>query len=451
MFIWERMPLMEEAGDGGGGGGGGGDVGTDIAVLDPGASDTALDVADDTALETQEDTAATQAIVPFDKSGKPAKQLREALTPLGKSAAQVYRALGVAQRFQRELPGGWAELKTMRDQIAAIEELGGLDQIRHDIHSVEELDRLYTAGDPGMVGQMTQLPEGKVAFQKMMPVAIEKYRQLAPNAFAAYFAQTMLSTMRSKHFLGTKESPVDVEFMWDLEGLTHHIPKTLSGLDAEGKSITVPNPAVAFLTKIVTFVDWLQSLASLQPESTAAAKPDEANTEIENRRKELANEERRLYVERLNGDSQRTANAIFAKHYEAETKGRKITPAQSAEIRTDVSAHTSLAIGQDKAHPAKVRGFVEAKDREGYLRYMQGVYDKNYSKYVKRAVARIVGGKPGPVAVAAPGGVVKTPPDAGWVRGVRPHENEIDYNRTTGEDYRNGKVYMKDGTKRQFR
>lgn len=441
-------PLMDEAGEAGGGGGG------IAAPADTGANSTSteLTVTGDTSVATTEDTGedttggeltTTTGNEPLLENGRPSKTTSAALATLKTSnpalAKAVPRALAVEARLRAEFPGQnpFDAIRGMQRTLKSIGGEQGLKEIRSSLAEMEEMDLLYAGSDPRMLEKMTESPEGKNAFIRLMPHAFAKLQSLAPNAFSAYFAKTFLNHIVNKRF--------DVS----LSRLAEVTPKELMGSD--GKT-PIPNPAVKFIEQIDAFMQELMTLEKL-PSEAPAPTVDPREQELSTRQEKLDRQAKEMELQGWRSAADSTKSRLFDQSWADLTKGRKISAVDKEDIQSRFWTRLPIAMGQVPGFSNNLKEYYEANDKDGYLRYLQSQHAALIPKVLRAEINRRYGTPAAKVGAAAAAVVAgnKVTPEPGFKRvATMPIFNTVNQQRTSTEMWRKGQAILKDGTKVQW-
>jgi hypothetical protein len=442
---------MDEAGGADGGGG--------AAVADTGAGggeSTALATTGDTAITTTGDEGGGEGEgegelitgEPFRalENGRPSKATSTALQAIHKThpqlARQIPRDMAVAARLRSEFPGS-NPFDAIRAMQRTLKQLGGeegIAQIRASLADMEEMDLLYSGGDPRMLDKMTQTPEGKAAFTKLAPHAFSLYEKLAPNAFTKYMASVILGDI-----IGQR---VDMT----MQRLAELTPRELTGTDGA----KMPNPAVAELTKLDGYLKRLQKFEEL-PSEVTETKTDPAAADLDRQRKELDQEKRGLVLQgwRQAADSEKVS--IFNRAWTAETKGKKISPVDKEDIQARFWTRLPIALRQIPGFNDNLKEFFENDDKDGYLRYLQSLHAQKIPTILRAEIQRRYGAPNGTqtqrteTTTTTTNGVLRPPLDAGFKRiGAQPAPNDINMKLTDTSMFKRKQAVLKDGRKVQW-
>lgn len=479
MFDWmtgsgATGPLMDESGGDAGGDAGGGDTGgaggsteTALATTDTTEESTALTIQDPAEVSTEEtDLEPYQPL----RDGKPSRTTAAAIALIKQSHPQVAkaipRALAMEARIRSMVPQGVNPFDEFKRLQRVEKDLGGqrgIADIRKELAEIEELDQLYARSDPRMLDIMTSTPDGERAFSKMAPFIPGKlkklpggpaaiismapaiydlHRELAPNSYNRYMASMIRSDMRNGTVnIGGRDMVVDLEVQF--RRLASLIPS-----DSEiGKQA---------LTLVQAYMDRLMDLSSLTPE----AMPAETNTgtdtgreELTRERQELANEKRAIVLQGWKNASDQAKDKLFQSAWAELSKGKKISPVDREDIEARFWLRLPKAMAQVPGFDQSLKEFWESDDRDGYLRYLQGLHAQQVPRVLKAEIVRRF-----PQAAGTQAAVTQVTPgtqrgalDSGFKRvASAPVMNSVNMRVTSTEMWKQGKAVLKDGSKVQW-
>lgn len=446
--LFERGPLMDEAGGGDGGGG--------VAVMDA-AADFGSDApagGDDGQTHEAEfvDPENQQQLVPIDKAEEPVTALvkegeRPVLngkfTPSGKAAIEavkvlsprlgqdVVQALLTRDYFLREFPGGKREIA----QLKALAEQHGGEQGIADLKSIadqmQEIDRMYESADPGFIEKITETPEGQASFVGLMVPALQKFEKLAPQQFNYHRMKDFV------HFMDTARLPVTFARMADLLNRAGNYQK--AGNNELAASLFTE--ITATYNEIAGTLDKIYGAASTPPADPGSPK----DPKIQDGKTELERERAALRKEQWETAVQTQRRQVFSKAWGELTKGRNLTAEQDADIKGFYELALTAKIKQWQNQAAR---FFANGDREGYIREQFGFFQKAIPEALRIALQKALPGKPGPKtnSPVKPPVARGTQPERGAVRVAKmPPTSDLDPIKTTGEMLSQNKAYTKDG------
>lgn len=420
----------------------------DTGIGDPGGG--ALATVDTTAVDTTPSTSSestgtesTALATTTDSQVETTQQapvtISSALAPIKTAHPQVYKkihaAVGGMQRLQSEFPGQepFKALSTLKQMGKQVQKLGGIELISQQIAEMEQLDLFYSDGDPRMLQHMTRTPEGKADFVKLAPHAFSLYQKLAPNGFSSYIARTMLDDI-----IGQR---VDMIFA----RLAESIPQ--ENTIAHGE-----------LAKFSAYIKRLQDYEKLPPEQLTPA-IDPRQEELDRKQADIEKKEKDMEISGWKASANAEKARIIAAAWDRATKGLKISPEERQDIltlvRTDVVGYGGTlggTIGRIPGFLENTSAFIESGDRDGYLRYLQGVHQEHFPKAIEKQVRKRYPTARG--AAPAISGTVQTAArpaaEPGWKmlpKAPAAHELRHDPGMVM---FKQNKGIMRDGTKVQW-
>lgn len=469
--LFLRGLLMDESGgdaggdtgggDTGGGGGTGGNAGggteTALATTDTGAEEsTALTVQDPAEVSTDEtDLEPYQPL----RDGKPSRTTAAAIALIKQSHPQVAkaipRALAMEARIRSMVPQGVNPFDEFKRLQRVEKDLGGqrgIADIRKELAEIEELDQLYARSDPRMLDIMTSTPDGERAFSKMAPFIPGKlkklpggpaaiismapaiydlHRELAPRSYNRYMSSTILGDLM--------HADVDLHF------------RRLASLIPADNEIGKQSVAA-----IQAYMDRLNGLTKLEPE----AMPAETNTgtdtgreELTRERQELANEKRAMVLQGWKNASDQAKDKLFQSAWAELSKGKKISPVDREDIEARFWLRLPKAMAQVPGFDQSLKEFWESEDRDGYLRYLQGLHAQHVPRVLKAEIVRRfpqAAGTQAAVTQATPG-TQRGALDSGFKRvASAPVMNSVNVRLTSTDMWKQGKAVLKSGEKVQW-
>ena len=425
------------------------DTSTALATID-----STTDVA---TTETQEVTETpTTDVATTDGATAQPTTLSEALAPIKASNPQLYQkaqqAVGIAGRLAKELgPKPFEALKTMRMVYDSVQQRGGLQNIEASLTDIDNLNSLYEKGDPALVEQMTSDDAGKLAMPKLLPAILTKVAQLDPYAFTAAAMQAF-----------------DRVAELDPDAWTGYMAKSmLRTLQAERIDLTVRNLASLvpadnvsgkeMATAFDAFLAKIAGYAALAPKpKPAAAAPDPRIAELEREKQETARQNRELQFGQWTTEARQPFDSLVRSEFDKLTKGRTLTNGQKESIGLLIDKHFEVA--RRGEFELKTGEFRDRNDKNGYLAYTRGFFQRGVPNWVRRAVTDVVGTRPGPAAngAAKPTTVAQTQAVPGntqqntiFKKGPVPSPDQINrFDPRT--DLRGRKAVLKDGSFRSW-
>ena len=336
-------------------------------------------------------------------------------------AKQLERALYQQDTLRREFPGGWKDVQQLRGKL---EEWGGEQGIgaaRDNSERLQTLDDMYTGADPRFIDELVAKPEGQQGFVKLAPQMFSKFAELHPEGYSNYIAQTFLADM------GSKGIPLA------LEKLSFYLG---TGNATEAKNV---------LDSIVGYYQHVQKIANTPVAPKEFAKPNDT------REQELAQREQQTTLTEWGIERDRDRMATFEAEWKKATEGRKISDTQAAHIKELYVARLSKAVNAIPQFEDTLKRFLQAGDKQGYLKYLANIHRQQIPRALAAAVDAFVPGKPGPKPVNGNGLKANPRPElnnpasgATWLPGP-PKRPDIDYMRTNAEMISKGRAVLKTG------
>jgi hypothetical protein len=423
------------------------DVAIDISAPDASVDTAPVDTGADIDI-TAPDAGAEPEAPDTDADAKPGRVVVDGrLSPAHKAALDAIAAdpknKGIADalrrdaffadRMRRELPGGVQELQQLRERIETLGGPEGIEEVQSELNGWHEFDQQFTAGDPKVLEFLTQTPEGMQSFLKIVPMAMEKYREAHPDGFNSYVTQIFTADMNQAQI------PLIVARLADYLG---QVP--------EG----VREQAMGLWKHLNDYTNRIAQLASKQvtpPKIEAPPKPDNS---LQERELNFTRKEWRAEAE------QQHHNKIFNAAWQKHVGARQITPEQQRGIirlyRTELQ---ELLTAKKDWNPTLER-YVKSGQKDGFLRHFGAVYQEASPLALRRALAAfgITKTAPKPAANGTQPGAAKptaTAPKAaaGFVLvGKKPDmATEVNRGATTPEMWTRRQAILKDGRRVTWR
>lgn len=449
-------PLLMNEADGGEGGGGGAlavadATGTSLTTTE-GATDTSDALAETTDLATADEADSSAVAV---KAANPALALLKASVDpeVKKFANNAIRAMAARKELGEMFPGKSpiAAVKALQSDMVSLagryynqpdprdpERRTGIQQIRDKMAEFEEIDLLFYSGDPRMLDGMTADEQGKSAFAKLAPAMMAKFREIAPNAYAAAFARLFLGSMKYDMLTDSQGNAVEeADIPLRLRRLAAAIPEDNLLARAEVNALS-------------NFVWRLQEMAKLAPEvfvkdPAVSAKNDEREQRLNQREQDQRRRE-------WEADQAVLASQIIMPVWNQITKGLNLSATAKEKINSLYSRRYDLAVRAKEPNAGENRkSYIESNDRDGYLayeKYLQETFGipalKTEMKEWREETAPKklrTGADPAP---PLPGGPRVASPPAGFAKvPSRPPTNVIDYSKGTIEMARNKQAVLR--------
>jgi len=425
--------------------------------------------------EPQESQPGTQDVTP----GQPAIIDGKKLSPSAKAAldelqtkdpslaTEIRHALFNYDKFKREVPGGLAEVRQLRNTIQEIEAMGGAEggvqAVVKEIGGWRQFDEQYMSGDPkildfmldgGVTDDMTPQQqaaakaEAAEAFTRLAPAVFDRYADLDGPGFAHYIGKTVTS-----------------------HALRNDIPLTMARLGDFLGDVAQDHPARQLFNKVNEFFAGLRNLADNPPAAkakTATEHPQNAD-EVQNLRGEL--EKTKLDGRRKEWApaAGRTANADVQKELARQLGGKKLDAPGLFVVngkKMDQQSAFRALFGMEYdtltiEHQPKLDAYLKNNDQAGFNKYYNLLIKKYAGLAITKALdaVRPAAAKPGPKpGTQRPGGPIK-PPVAGnnleRVGTFNEIKSQINWIRTkdtfSQAEMDAGKVVLNDGRKVQMK
>jgi hypothetical protein len=360
---------------------------------------------------------AAKALIDKLKTGTPEEQ---------KTAKMLTRALFAEDRLRRELPGGFNELKGMRQQI---DELGGFDGLKQrgqELEYFNALDQQFTAGDPKFLEALVGSKEGQQAFLKLAPAMLGKFAELNEEGHSAYMARAVVAHMQANRV------PLDLERLRDF--------------------LPADNPAAKQLwEKLAGYFNGLNDLAQKPVAPAATARSGEGD----NRNQELEQREQSLTRKEWSGEGKEQHSKIYQTAWSKAVGSRQLTDVQKENLGVFYQMELKRLLPRDFTE--KLEQYFSTGQKDGYLRYRNTVLSESVPKALRAAIQRAgIAQKPGPKGAQQQqqqqrGGAPAKPDQGFTLVNQKPDFAKVDNRVTTPSMYSAGKFILKDGTKVQWK
>lgn len=336
-------------------------------------------------------------------------------------ARAIQRALFKEAEISKVLPGGLKEVQALRDTVEKLGGETGIQEIQAEVNGWHQFDEQYMAGKPEAIEFMTSEPEGREAFLKLMPHALQKFEALHPEGFSQYMAQVIGGTL-AQHGI-----PLALERLADFIG---------------------DNPkAVEQWNKLAGFVKFVDGLSQKQVQSPKfqSAAPDQDRTKFEQERTQFERE-------KWKNETAQQQRPAFEAEWNRLAAGRKLTTTQTEAINELFESRFNKMVGQ---HAPTFQRYFDAKDKAGFLKYAAKLDGEVLPQALRAAFEAVMPGKPGPRPGTAPP-VKNSPPAKGMpiAQGftqiaAQPKTSEIDFRNpfNTTANFQAGKAILVGGKK----
>lgn len=341
-------------------------------------------------------------------AGEDGKKIPAKLAPVFKAHPEL-RAMFFENRELRALGG----LKAVREQAQLLEEAGGkagLEAVGQEIEAWNELDGLFSNGDPELARRM--FDEDPEAAEKFAPALIEQFAERSPEAYSHIMGRSMLATMQG---FGVYDALARLQQM--------------AGDNQDVRAAFEP---------LLKFWNTVYDAAQKVPEKRV----DPERQKLDNERRQFEQEREKLFIQGVLGDARghmesaiETQLGRFFGQAGGDIKAiRRDEPDYFKAMVKECDERLARAINTDQAFQTNKSRFQEARDADGlkqlYRRKIESAMP-DIAKAVHRLFTRgatAAPAKPKPVA-AAPGAA--RPGANAVVRGTKPPgEGQIDFHRT---------------------
>jgi len=333
-----------------------------------------------------------------------------------KLAASFQKALFLADRVARELPGGFKEVQQLKQTIEQLGGEQGIQEFQQELGGWRDFDEQFTAGDPKVLEFLTGTPEAKDAFLKIAPLAFDRFAKIHPDGYNSYISQVFLSDMVAEQL------PLALERMKDFIGEN---PKALEAWN-----------------KVAGYFNRISELAK----KPAAAPASVAPVADDGRAKEFETRDQNLRKQEWKAETDKQHAQIFN---QAWTKFKtSIPPKQEALVRRLYGFHLNELLTNKKDFTTNLSRFFQAKQKDGFLRTHEAAYKEAVPLAIRRAMAEAgIGPAKAPVAAVKPGQVpTAKPAPTGWTRvNQKPTYDQYDKRLTTADMVARKQAILKDG------
>lgn len=359
-------------------------------------------------------------------------------------ARELRAAAFDASALRKEFPEGIREAVALKREFDALGGKEGIETLRSEIEAWQGLDKDFQAGDPKFV---EDIADGNPdAFLKIAPTVLNKFAELDPDGFSGHIGRIVTSDMASY------DIPLQMRLMArDLfEGGSPQ-------LDGQGRITNVKEGMLALAegwARIAGYIDRMGSLAS-----KTGKKPGEGGnkneTQLTEREQRVQQAEQKAMVAEWTGERGKIEDSLLEREWKKLAAGRKLSQSQIGTIKELYEVTRDRMVNADKQGRDKVNRFAQAKDKEGYRRFISGAYGNIVPKALKAAFEKIVPSKPvqktATTTTAKPTAKTAISDTTGFVRSAtKPDKNQVNWQATNsirGKKPGDGKFIMRDGSK----
>ena len=402
------------------------DVAVDDAQIydsgaDPGSSEDPAQTETDT--QTQDDSAPviSDANGQLKLSEKTRAELDRIKADNPKLARELRAAVFDRHLLLSKIPGG---VKEALATIEAYEAEGGseaVQQIKEELGQWKDVDAEFQAGDGRFAARLAESnPE---AFTKLAPSVLNKFSEIAPEAFSHHISKIFAQDMANNDVILTMRL----------------FQREIAALPEESRA-----PVQQLWQQLASYVDRINKHAQTPPKQeakTAAANPA-GNSELEQR-------EQAITLREFGSERSRVLSSVTDSEFKKNLGGRKASETQISAIRELYETRLDKILRADTAHTSKVDRFLAAKDKAGYAKHMAAIYRAKAPLAMEQAFKAVMPGKPGPVVKPATKSVtanVQTDETTGWTRvAAKPASSEIAHWKMTTKMLKEGKYILRNG------
>lgn len=411
----------------------GGSVDTSTATVDTAVADPGADTGDTGGTDTdpgaqhdgaQPGAAPTEPGRSLIENGKLTPAAKAVLENLQKTnpaeARQIKDALFLKDRLAQELPGGFKELKTLRQAVESFGGEQGLQEVKAELEGWAEFDNKWMAGDATVLDFLMKEDAGKEAFGKLAPAAFDRYAEINPDGWGNYIARQIASDMAAA------ELPMNLKLLAKF----------------------APPEVQEYVKPVIDYFNRIAQISQKQPAAPAAkadtSKLDADRQKLDTDRKEFTRTQWRTEVDRSHG-------TIFQKSWASIVGDRKVTDVQRENINVLYQHELERLLPKD--FNEKMQRYLDAGQKDGYMRHHASVFGSLVDRALRAAVNRTLPAKPGPAA-AQPGQQQTAKPAAKPAPAARPgveimnqkpNMAEVNRSLTTPDMWLKGEAILKNG------
>ena len=383
--------------------------------------------------------------------------VRTALSKVATGDPAVDRAIRDAVYKQVELqkvfPGGINEARELSTKIEGLGGIEKIEEMRTDLNEFGELAQAFQSGSPAFIQDLLETsPE---AFAKFVPGALEKladidlptfcktaeetiirYAQLHPAGFDHIFSRVIAQNFRSS-------------------GVELALERLADQIEGNGK-------AVGFYNQVVAYFDGFLQSAAKTPE---APKPSEKQPPAAAPKEP----EKKALADTFQNDWQKAEGALFRKiggpAYREAIANLQLDDEDRMAFDKDVMARLQYRVSsQEPTFKEKSQRFIDARDKNGFLRYRESLYKRFLPAVIGIVAAKRAGSaaksaaaapqkaaqpveKP-PARPGVPSAATVTPAGSKLVSAApKPSEIDFHFGKTTSAMLQRNQAFLKNGTR----
>jgi hypothetical protein len=337
------------------------------------------------------------------------------------------------REFKKELPGGLAELKTLKTEVATFKkDFPDVAAVKTEIAEWRGIDEAWNKADPKVIDTWFDMnPE---ATAKLVPVAMNKLASTNPEHYQHYMAQVLRNTLVQS---GVKQN-------------LGFLNRLISAGDKDG--------ATALLKEVT---DWMAAVDDTAQKAPVAPQKD---PKVDDRNKSLDDRESKIWANETAGQiNPFRASLIRKEATQYLPKGAELDDETFEALDRQISVYMDKEFAADPDFIKTFAAYSEAKDTAGLVAYMRQKLETVLRSQpgrngqpakmgpVERAVKLFFRGatpaKKAPVAgTVKPGAAAQ--PQKGWTKvaaGPKPHE--IDRTQSDFGMIAKQQAILKDGKK----
>lgn len=285
------------------------------------------------------------------------QKLKTALASDPELFKQVKRAVSENKRY-KEIAKSPEDLRQTFDRL---DTLGGVDAIEAEAKEWSTVYSMFAAGDPGVLDYWAKdNPEG---LSKLMPTAIDRYKDLDPAGWTHKMAQTFMATVHQS-------------------GLATALD-TLASLEAVSKS----PEAKQLLDKAIRVINAVNAHAEKSPERDLS--PDQKK--LDQRSQELSQKANALYQQGVSARVVPVMTKIAGNALNAQLKGRKLTTEQRKDVLADINREYATLAKNDAEFQKNAKALLAANETEKFLKLVTSNMERTMPMAARRVWRKFAG------------------------------------------------------------
>lgn len=351
------------------------------------------------------------------------------------AAKAIQKALFLEDTMRAKFGGDLRQIDAMRQTFEQLGGEHGIQEAQQELSGWREFDEQFTAGDPKVIEFMMETPEGKGAFLKIAPSVFEKYREAHPEGYSSYVAGVFAADMQENGI------PLLLERLGDFMGAADPKAQELYG-------------------QLKAYADRIKGLASTRPKMPEIQKPaiDTERQQFESERQKFVRDQwfspikdlrRELYTSTVRKFMPNATNDDFKrieKYFLPNLTEQMAKKAQGGKTVSDLAEQ-----------------YFSASQKDGYVRFLTGVYRETVPLAVRITMAEMGllkkgspaaagAAKPGvPPAVRTPSGKPAGASEGFKFVGAKPGIAEVNNVATSPAMWQSGRAILKNGTRVQWK